>query len=233
MGTGRKLRFRKMWEAYGIGLYDMDTGSFQPMLTKLPQVASFAYTHLLFYYDHGAGATYYEEGEMARAKASGLKDFLNTTYQARYFAGVEKAISNIQTWIGAGERRGLEVTTEDLYDHIRRGTELIVTIFAHYMAFYPQYIAGIEEKARAMLTEVVSEKNVTELFTVLTTPTLLSTIRKEEIDWLTLLLNISAKRTTRITTEIEGHLRAHYRNYHTLRKGDGNTAETFNDFCKK
>ena len=88
-----QLKFHKMWETF-VSVYDIDMGSVLPILTTLPAAAGFGDSEWFFYSKAGKpGGAHYEEGEMEKAKANGLKCFSDAVYVKNYFSEVKKMLS--------------------------------------------------------------------------------------------------------------------------------------------
>ena len=229
-----ELKFNKMWEAL-VSVYDIDLGSVLPILKALPNAAGFADKEWFFYAKAGGpGGAYYEEGEMDKAKINGLKHFSDDTYVKNYFQEVKKMLDAESALLKRIESVDFTVmSSEDLKSLLQDSGDYVVTLFGLYLACQPQCLAYFEEKIQKELSAIVPKDAVIETFTLLSTPTAITSLRAEEIEWLDLLIQAQQKKLGSTDTEIAARLMEHYQKYRLLHLGDGATALTLEHFTKK
>lgn len=215
-----KLKYHKMWEALASVFY-IDPGSILPITQSLPKVASYADKYWFFYSKKGAnGGAYYEEGEMEKAKEAGLKDFLNDSWRDLYFKEVEALLEKKRSPLGIIETSDVhKISNEELKKLIVQATQYLIDVFGYYLACQPQCVAGIEQKIQKELASYVPQDKIGEIFTLLSMPTKTTSLRREDLDWLQLL--IVAKKGNLNEDQIKKEIEDHQRKYHLLHVGDG------------
>jgi len=214
------LKFQKMWEAADTFVFDIDTGSILPIMQSLPQVASFGDKHFLFFYTKGIGAAYYEEADMKRAAEAGLRDFSERAFAEKYFNEIKELLIN-ETALYA-RLEGMDfcsLSNDELRKILQESVDVVVKNFGYYLASQPQCVSLIEKRIQEQLAAVVQEDDVIEAFTLLSTPTTINKIRREERDWLTLLLHF--KHGLLSSEQKDDLLERHYRSYFLLNAADG------------
>lgn len=223
-----------MWEGV-VNVFDIDAGSVQPILTSVPRVATFGDKHWFYYCgEDGVGGGYYEEGEMQKAKAAGLKCFLDDTYIQNYFKKIKEMLDEEHNPIKRIVLADLKsISDEALKKLIIEASEYVIESFGYYLACQPQCILGIEEKIQEDLAKIVPGERVLELFTLLSTPTTITTLRKEEIEWMNLLIEAKKKKTGAIDESMKGKLASHHDKYYMLHLGDGAKVLTDEHFFAK
>ncbi len=228
------LKFEKMWESLAY-VFNVDQGTVLPTLRSLPKVSSHADQHWFFYAkNRGNGGAYYEEGEMQKARAAGLVDFLNKEYVRKYFQGVELMLSEPYSPLDKIEYAGLDtVSLLELRELIEEATRYIVEIFGYYLASQQQCTIGVEEKVQRELALLLPKEKVAEVFALLSTPTASTTIRDEEVAWHTLLLYAKEQSLDETSSEIRHALLSHHRKYHLIHLGDGELPHSEDYYVEK
>ena len=215
-----KLKFQKMWEAADTFVFDIDTGSILPIVETLSKVASFADKHWFYYYENGIGAAYYEEGEMKKAAEAGFKDFSDKEYQKKYFADIKTLLeSETKLYQKIEEIDFSKISNTELKDLLQQSVDVVVKNFGYYLACQPQCVSLIEKSVQQKLAQVVPENKIIDAFTLLSTPTAATKIRREEQDWLNLI--IKSKKENHSENDIKGFIFKHYKEYFLLNAADG------------
>lgn len=225
-------KFQKMWETANAWTYDIYAGSILPIKNEVPKIASFSDKNCFYFFEKGRGAFYYEESEMALAKSHGFKDFLNEGFKEKYFKGVEVAIENLEDFVymmSKTEAKRLE--TKRIGELLQDSFKNIVNLFGYYVLSNPQSISGLEEYVQKVLLNDVPENQVREIFLTLATPTDLSTITRERLDWLELIKFY--KQNTDKISELSSRIDEHFFKYHLLPYGDGGNPWTREYFDNK
>ena len=221
IGLEKKLKFHKMWEGSNTYAFDIDPGSVLSILHSVPKVISFADKDWLYYFENGVGAAYYDEDGILKARESGLENFLLKKFQVKYFSDIKKVLVIAKKFLVQLEKvNKSKIGNDDLARLIKKGVKINTNIFGYYLACQPQYILGIEEYVENLLQEFVPKDKAREIFTFLSTPTEVTTIRKEEIDWLEIL--IEYKNNPKFS--IQKNINKHYKKYYTLSAADSGTA---------
>ncbi|MDO8558207.1 MAG: PEP-utilizing enzyme [bacterium] len=206
-----------MWESQNTYVFDIDPGSVQSILHTVPKIASFADKDWLYYFENGNSAAYYTEEGIEKAKASGLKDFLDTNFEKKYFSGIREVLKTASDFLKKlASTDKTKSQDKDLANLIERGAKINTDIFGYYLACQPQYVAGIEDHVQRLLSKTMPTDKVVETFTLLSTPTIPTSIKKEEIDWLELLLSAKVK-TPKADADTENKIRSHLKKYYAVR----------------
>ncbi|MEI8337698.1 MAG: hypothetical protein WCF92_00950 [bacterium] len=185
----KKLKFHKMWEGSNTYAFDIDPGSVLAILHTVPKVISFADKDWLYYFQNGVGEAYYDEEGIAKAKESGLENFLQKKFQVKYFLNIKKILIIAKKFLIELEKIDKsKIKNDELLRIIKKGVKINTDIFGYYLACQPQYISGVEVYVEIYLQEFVPKNKAREIFTLLSTPTEVTTIRQEEIDWLNILI---------------------------------------------
>lgn len=225
-----KLKFQKMWEAADTFVFDIDTGSILPIVETLSKVASFADKHWFYYYENGIGAAYYEEGEMKKAAEAGLKDFSDVEYRKRYFSEIKNLLKSESELYQKIEETNLsKISNEELKHILQKSVDVVVKNFGYYLACQPQCVSLIEKSIQQKLSQVVPENKVVDAFTLLSTPTTFTKIKREERDWLTLVI----KSKKEALSENKELIFKHYKEYFLLNAADGHEPWTLDYFTSK
>ena len=229
-----KLEFTKMWESLAF-VFNVDQGTVRPTLYALPRIASFADQHWFFYCkNRGVGGAYYEEGEMKKAKSAGLKDFLNDNYRENYFNKADQVLEKSRSPLQKIESVDFtQLSNAELQKLISDASEYLAEVFAYYLASQQQCTVGIEEKMQDEVAAFVPKDKIVEVFTLLSTPTTITTIREEEIAWLKLLLHAKEKKLAENDSEVEKALHLHYDKYHLVHLGDGEVPHNMQYYAQK
>ena len=227
-----KLNFQKMWEAADTFVFDIDTGSILPIIDTLPKIASFADRHWLYYYENGIGAAYYEDGDMKMAAEAGLKDFSDHAYRERYFSEIKALLeSETSLYQRIEEVDFSTISNGALKDLLQQSIDIVVKNFGYYLACQPQCVSLIEKTIQQRLSEVVPENKIIDAFTLLSTPTTATKIRREERDWLNLLI-ASKNKDLPENSNREAVLK-HYKEYFLLNAADGHEPWDLDYFTDK
>jgi len=225
-----KLKFQKMWEAADTFVFDIDTGSILPIVDALSKVASFADKHWFYYYENGIGAAYYEENEMQKAAEAGLRDFSDIEYRKRYFSEIKNLLKSESELYQKIEETNLsKISNAELKDLLQKSVDVVVKNFGYYLACQPQCVSLIEKSIQQRLSQIVPENKVIDAFTLLSTPTTSTKIKREERDWLTLVIK-SKKENLSENKEI---VFRHYKEYFLLNAADGHEPWTLDYFTNK
>lgn len=225
-------KFQKMWETANAWTYDIYTGSILPIKDEVPKIASFSDKNCFYFFEKGRGAFYYEEGEMEMAKSHGFKDFLNEGFQEQYFRGVVDAIAPLKDFVymmSKTDAKSLE--TDRIGELLKDSFKKIVSLFGYYVLSNPQNVSGLEEHIQKVLVKAVPESQVREIFLTLATPTDLSTIMLERLDWLE-IIKFHNKNPDKIS-ELNSRIDEHFFKYHLLPYGDGGNPWTRDYFDHK
>lgn len=227
-----KLKFQKMWEAADTFVFDIDTGSILPIIKTLPQVASFADNNWFYYYENGIGAAYYEEGDMKKAAEAGFKDFSNLDYRKKYFSEIKELLdSETQLYQEIEDADFSQVSDKKLCDFLQQSIDVVVKNFGYYLACQPQCVSLIEKDIQRRLLNDIPKEKVVEAFTLLSTPTTTTKIRREEQDWLNLL--IKSKKNDLTERDINKLIIGHHKEYFLLNAADGHEPWALDYFINK
>lgn len=227
-----KLKFQKMWEAADTFVFDIDTGSILPIVDTLSKVASFADKHWFYYYENGIGAAYYEEGEMKKAAEAGLKDFSDIEYRKKYFADIKTLLeSETKLYQKIEETDFSKISNSELKDFLQKSVDVVVKNFGYYLACQPQCVSLIEKSVQQKLAAVVPENKIIDAFTLLSTPTTSTKIRREEQDWLNFI--IKSKKENLSENDNKVLILKHYKEYFLLNAADGHEPWTSEYFANK
>jgi len=229
-----KLKFQKMWEAANVFVYDIDTGTILPLMETLPKVSSFADKHFLFYFDGKVGGAYFEEGEMKKSKESGFTDFMKEKYREGYFEGIRKTMSRFEDYFDEVKEKNVsKLKDSEIIEYLKKGLQIVIDIFGYYTASQPQSTLKLEEYIQEKLEEYVPEDRIREVFTLLSTPTEITKIRSEEIDWLTIVLRAKESGLGIEHAQVKEEIRKHHKIYYLLNAADGNKPYEENYFLTK
>ena len=227
-----KLKFQKMWEAADTFVFDIDTGSILPIVDALSKVASFADKHWFYYYENGIGAAYYEEGEMKKAAEAGLKDFSDKEYRKTYFSDIKTLLeSETKLYQKIEEIDFSKISNTELKDYLQQSVDIVVKNFGYYLACQPQCVSLIEKRVQRKLSRVVSENKIIDAFTLLSTATTSTKIRREEQDWLNLIIKF--KKENLSDDDHKELIFKHYKEYFLLNAADGHEPWTLEYFSNK
>lgn len=225
----KQLEFEKMWEAANTYVFDIDTGSILPILISLKKVSGFSDSDWMFYFKDGMGSAYYESGNMKKANLIGSKNFTNERFIKKYFSGIEKVLKQ-QTDLFIK----IENTNFDLLDNkeikkiLTKSIDLLVKNFGYYLACQPQYVFKLEEDIQNELNNYVPENKVSDVFSLLSTPTQVTKLRQEEIDWLDLLIN-----SKNSNVDIKRKIKDHHSKYFLLNAADGHEPFSLDYYMQK
>lgn len=228
----KELKFQKMWEAADTFVFDIDTGSILPIIDTLSKIASFADKHWFYYYENGIGAAYYEEGEMEKAAEAGLKDFSDIEYRKKYFADIKTLLEfETKLYQKIEETDFSKISNSELKDFLQQSIDVVVKNFGYYLACQPQCVSLIEKSIQQKLTQVVPENKIIDAFTLLSTSTISTKIKREEQDWLNLI--IKSKKENSSENDNKELILKHCKEYFLLNAADGHAPWTLEYFVNK
>lgn len=185
--------------------------------------------YYFWYCKDGKGAAYYEIGEQAKSAKSTLDFFNDPQSQKKYFNGIKRTVSEIQTLIRHIESLDVKkLNTEELFEYSDQSWMLDAKIFSHYLISQPYRLQLLENQVRQELRKRVAAGRIDWYLAKLTSSELVTQTSNEELDWAKLIIKAKRKveRLNRsdldIYVDLKKNILKHYEKYKTLSLGDGN-----------
>jgi phosphohistidine swiveling domain-containing protein len=225
----KELKFEKMWEAANTYVFDIDTGSILPILVSLEKVSGFSDSDWMFYFKNEMGSAYYEMSNMNQAKLVGNKNFTDSKFLEDYFSGIDNVLEQQTDLFKKIEKTDFDkLDNKEIKNILTKSVNLIVENFGYYLACQPQYVSKLEEEIQNELKDFIPESKISDVFSLLSTPTENTKIRQEEIDWLDLLINSKKENVS-----LEDEIKKHHSKYFLLNAADGQEPFSVDYYIKK
>ncbi len=115
--------------------------------------------------------------------------YLNKGYMEERFKWINQTLENAENFVNKIKNLQVEkLTNEKLYELYKDYVNIFLRIFQGYNLSQPEVPAVCEEELKNLIS--IKSDNLAEVFSIITTPSKMSFIKQEELDWLKLLLEI-------------------------------------------
>ena len=181
------------------------------MIDTLKKFTGHTDKYWIYYCDGKIGRAYYEENEMKDAAENGWKNFLNEAFLHNYFKQIKITLEKIKEF---GQRLKLvpieKISKKDLLAYFKEAIGLEADIFGYFLACQAQCTNKIEDKTQEKISKYTSKEEVVEVYNLLSTPTEMTSLRKEETDWLELAIKAKEEKDFDKDKAIERHYNEYY-----------------------
>jgi hypothetical protein len=174
-------------------------------------------------------ANTYEMSNMNQAKLVGNKNFTDSKFLEDYFSGIDNVLEQQTDLFKKIEKTDFDkLDNKEIKNILTKSVNLIVENFGYYLACQPQYVSKLEEEIQNELKDFIPESKISDVFSLLSTPTENTKIRQEEIDWLDLLINSKKENVS-----LEDEIKKHHSKYFLLNAADGQEPFSVDYYIKK
>ncbi len=226
------LSFQRMWQDSDVFVFDIEVASVIPLIKEKIKISSHSDKNWFFYYENNIGSAYYELGEIKKAAKAGLKDFGNKRYHEKYFKNIKNILENENIFFKEMSRIDFsKISDNQLKKYFARSCKGLINVFSYYLACQPQCVSLIEKNAQEKISETVSGGKVVDVFNLLSISTNLTKIKKEEADWINLIIKV--KENNFSDDKIDKLILNHYNKYFLINTTSGHSPWTLDYFKKK
>lgn len=180
-----------MWTAHDMGvLWGEVTASNFSNLNKYKEKAGVQEKNVIFFNDSKTGSEFYNlNEELISSSEYGLKRFSSEVEFNRYIAESNIAMAHANKLYELFLQKNIKETeSKKLFNLFLKHMDGFTYAYTYFHACQPQYFYKIEEKIKNWIDDNVSEEDRLDFFGFLTTPSEKDVLKKEEEEWLEILL---------------------------------------------